>query len=396
MKKKENIFPNKIFYFLLLFFCLSNIYGQVFPSDYVETFEWIDHSLINDNKVDGIIYLKKQKKYYVLEDFSKGKPLNVILFGVKPDGKTDNSSALQKAVDFAARTGWPIELPVGTIVTSKKILVDLSKSKTDRKIKIKGAGRNLTIIHNIGNETDIALHIKGNMEQVNYYNIEGFSIKRTDIGKPDGGVALKLENLIHVSVKDIDTFRFNVGFELTNVCAGYFENLLSSWCNYGLINKKTTDGFTYPNLLNYTNCSFLSCAIRGAYIENGHNVKFDSCGFEGNYGTGLEFTYNGLNGYVSLNVINCYFENNINNSDITLDMTNGGSANFIGNTFNRFDNNTQNNIIINVLSDIPAKLNMIGNGFMNAGKFSPSIIRSPIKVIGKKQNIEINDQNYYR
>lgn len=397
MKKKIITSQNKIVYLLfVVLLCSSKISAQTAPSGYVEATEWIDHTPINDKQADGTVYIKKANTFYVLQEITKGQPLNVVSFGVKPDGKTDSSLPLQKAIDFAVKTGWSIELPIGTIVTSKKILVDLSMAKTDRKIKIKGAGRNLTIIHNIGSETDIALHVKGNMKQVDYFNIEGFSMKRTDVGKPDGGTALKLENLLNVSVKDIDTFRFKTGFEFTDVCAGYFDNLVATWGDYGLINKKTTNGFTYPNLLNYVNCSFLANTTRGAYIEYGHNVKFDSCGFEGNYGTGLEMSYNGLNGSVSANVINCYFENNINNADVILTVGNGGSANFIGNTFNRFDNKTENNIIVNVTSDKKSKLNMIGNGFMDAGKFTPSNDRSSIKIMGKKQNLDVDDRNYYK
>jgi hypothetical protein len=44
--------------------------------------------------------------------------INILDFGAKGDGSTDNTAAIQKAVDAAARTGATILIPAGTFLTS--------------------------------------------------------------------------------------------------------------------------------------------------------------------------------------------------------------------------------------------------------------------------------------
>ena len=64
---------------------------EKFPYYYKEVKMWYDGTLMNDIKVDGYIYVKTNNKYYVVQDYYMGVPINAKLFGVKADGITDDS-----------------------------------------------------------------------------------------------------------------------------------------------------------------------------------------------------------------------------------------------------------------------------------------------------------------
>ncbi|MFI5485880.1 MULTISPECIES: glycosyl hydrolase family 28-related protein [Micromonospora] len=63
---------------------------------------------------------------------------NVLAFGADPTGRRDAASAIERAIDFARRTGLPVYLPPGTYQVNRHILVD--------DVTIEGAGNWYTVI----------------------------------------------------------------------------------------------------------------------------------------------------------------------------------------------------------------------------------------------------------
>ncbi|MFI7492350.1 glycosyl hydrolase family 28-related protein [Micromonospora echinaurantiaca] len=63
---------------------------------------------------------------------------NVLAFGADPTGRRDAAPAIERAIDFARRTGLPVYLPPGTYQVNRHILVD--------DVTIEGAGNWYTVI----------------------------------------------------------------------------------------------------------------------------------------------------------------------------------------------------------------------------------------------------------
>ena len=74
------------------------------------------------------------------------KAANVIAFGADPFGKRDSANAIDKAITFAQRKGWPVYIPPGVYQVDRHIVVD--------DVTIEGAGSWYTVIR--GNEVALA------------------------------------------------------------------------------------------------------------------------------------------------------------------------------------------------------------------------------------------------
>ena len=83
--------------------------------NYRETTTYYDGSIMDDSKVDGVIYIKKDSKFYKMQFDSI---VNVKWFGAKGDGVTEDTIAFQKALNF----GSSIFIPDGVYLVGKLII----------------------------------------------------------------------------------------------------------------------------------------------------------------------------------------------------------------------------------------------------------------------------------
>ncbi|MFP3597395.1 hypothetical protein [Chryseobacterium sp. SIMBA_029] len=365
--------------------------------NYKKVTTWLDGTLIHisneANLIDGIIYRKKESDYYVNTLILSGSELNAGIFGVYADGVTDDSDALQKAFDFCGKNGWKLKLPIGEIVISKTIeCVMTTNNNNINKFQLIGSGVNLTFIRSIGNTGGLRF-ISNNAVGSGYLKISGFTITRPNVTLSSGSVGIYVSNVMEVTIKDIETFKFNIGMQIIDTCSSLFENIKTHWGDIGFYGNQ--NNVTPPNLLTFINCHFNSNSIKGVELYNIHNVKFDGCGFEGNEGNALEALFRADNGKVGLNLINNYFESTSNGVDIYYTLEGGGAANFIGNTFNRLNNSIYTSIFVRSNTSQKNYLNFIGNGFLNGGSFTPGGDKPAVLITGNTANIHYTDSNYY-
>ncbi|SMC68041.1 hypothetical protein [Chryseobacterium sp. YR221] len=348
---------------------------------------WIDGTAMDDTKLDHIIYRKKMVGgnpfYYVRTDVTAGD-LDVRIFGVKADDINDDTSALQAAFNAACKLGLNIILPAGIMKTTQGLLLDFSWQGTVKnRIQIIGKGLGNSVIKNYG-PTSVALFIKGPSDPS---NPPYFSVSDLTITKPAGeslyGVGLLIEEFVGGNVNNIEISLFDIGFQLVNVCNAQISFLISKYCNYGMYNERTKnpEGFTYPNLLNFRNCSFLINNKFGAVIISGHAVKFDSCGFESNFGVGLQFTFAGYNGREALSLINNYFEGNTNH-DIYFETSSMTALSLISNTFNKSIIGRVSDVVVNNLSNDQVHMSSLSNSFGHSATYIPSASSKNILYMG--------------
>ncbi|ROI01346.1 MULTISPECIES: right-handed parallel beta-helix repeat-containing protein [unclassified Chryseobacterium] len=361
--------------------------------NFIKTITWLDGTSMTDSHVDGIIYRKKGADYYVHSSVPAGTSLSAGTFGVKADGQTDDSDALQKAFSFCGKNGWKLTLPIGEIVISQKIECDMRNANNSRRFQLIGAGINLTVFKCIGSSMTGGLYFLSDQNNPLYLTLSGFSMRRPDVPAASGGIGIYVEKLMGIAIRDVEVFKFNTGIQVMDTCSSLFENVKTHWGGTGFYAEMQT--ITNPNALTFVNCGFNSNAVKGVVLRSIHNVKFDGCAFEGNYGNALEASYNASNGRVGLNLVNNYFEGTSNGVDVYYAINAGGTANFIGNTFNRLTDSIYTSIYAISNTTEKSYLNFMGNGFLNAGDFVPAADKPAVLLSGNMANTHYTDSNYY-
>lgn len=390
--------------FFIFLFCSQIVLSQqnVFlpqkqvQNYYIETNSWFDGTSMNDSKADGFIYMKKGSGFYVLSDYLNGNIINAKIFGVKADGKTDDTASLQIAFDLSVKYGITLILPYGEMRTSGNLLLDLSNSKG--KTRVVGSGISNTVIKNFGDKTQYALKITGNY--FNNLELRDFRIER-DLSSPEptGNIGLAIEKQVYASLENIEVIRFKTGVEMTDVSTLYMKGINARFCGKGFYFSRGSGGVSNPNLIEMHSCVLTSNSDWGITIVNGHSVNIYSSLFEDNKLGGINFSYDGTNGANSINLQGSYFEGN-RGADFYLRSTASGSHNLIGNTFNRVSKEkfTNNNIVF----DFATKNNetnivtMMGNGILNANDYITDKGRTAVKIISPNSSVKIFDTNSYK
>lgn len=106
---------------------------------YREVESWHDGTAMNDSKCDGVVYKKKSGKYYADCGFLAGKAIAVQRFGVKGDDVSDDTAALQKAMNSVAiinvsnakiKVSGTVFIPSGKIITGVNSEIRQSSDQT--------------------------------------------------------------------------------------------------------------------------------------------------------------------------------------------------------------------------------------------------------------------------
>lgn len=239
--------------------------------NYRETTTWYDGSVMNDSKVDGVIFIKKGSKYYLRQYTGS---INVKWFGAKGDGVTDDTMAIQKAFDFGYKNRNI------NIVLDKGIFVVTNTLFFPARCTLSGSGMNESVLRMYDIYNKPLIEIKENKES---------------------------ENTIATAVNSIYTRFTEFSLHGTNWNANYASDIVNP-LNCGILVKSmvkvdfdrlTIRGFAGHGIffneayyLKINNINAEWNAISGLYVKDSTSVHSVNCEFRFNgKGVYLEHTY---------------------------------------------------------------------------------------------------------
>jgi len=222
--------------------------------------------------------------------------VRAIQFGAKGDGSTDDTGAIQNAINAANTAGGgPVYFPAGTYKISSALTLY-------NNITLAGDGRAVTIIKQV---TTTAHGLYWTGQNLQYVTVRDLQIQGPGSGS---GIGINLNNtgtggnpnILGVHIENVYIYGFGGdGFAAEILIVSQFDNVIVSTCGgdgfslSGGVNTSvvmnacwaiscTDSGFDLENL-NYctlNSCVSQSCAT-GFYLYSGEGVTLNSCGDQG-------------------------------------------------------------------------------------------------------------------
>lgn len=283
---------------------------------------WIDGSAMTDAKVDGGIFIKKGEIYYQRQ--FEGA-VNLKWFGAKGNGSTNDTVAIQKAVDYCNQSGISLFIPEGIYLANAPILFNKARAITNSTkfgMTIYGEGRS-TIIKYFGagnvlfdmySTTDVQINIKDLTIEDGTY--------RTNFG-------IRLGRLKWYSVfENVRILGFKQGIAFHQpIYRMTFNDVFIRGCEQSIVVDSGLLGVDVLTELSFNRCYFdnngMDKDTSHMILYNVQESKFNDCIFEGNFSFGVEI--NGQSENIIFN--SCRFEETEINTGL-----NSGHILAIGNT----------------------------------------------------------------
>ncbi|GEM_PF-2946996 len=284
--------------FFLIFFNFALIFS--FAQNYIKTSLWQDNTLMNNSKVDGLVFIKKGNDFYVDNDFLLTKAIkldnvkgnddatkfeNSIELLKKLNGgtlKINNNLVFSRPVNITNLRGIEIignkssySLQGGLFTGSTITFINNAKLSISDFIDLKIS--NINLINTQKNHTNILEFYKGYDFQIDNLKIRSTSSDQSialSLGRNNGENAVFQGKISRVNIISNDggigIFSGDSNTSLT------FENCYLQGCSFNI------EGTIYS--------SFISCAVDGS-PTNAYNLKkgqnsntysltFISCGAE--------------------------------------------------------------------------------------------------------------------
>lgn len=337
-------------------------------------------------------------------------------FGATGDGTTDDTAAIQAAVNALSQAGvgGVVRFPAGTYKVTSNINITWpngSNANAPAHVTLEGDGADITYIYDYRPGTPTNGCITVDFSAVfgsRFFTCEmgGFSlikkVNATTLDIPTNtytigtGTGLYMNSVPGLgSFYNIRLVGYNASVQLVDCLGITFDNLMISTCDLGVVAGIVVN--TEPTVLNFNNCSASACKSIGFLISGGGPVSFNqglisdvgdmaggSQGVSGGifYGTSAFIT-------TELTVNGVYFERNRGNADIYINTPVSTATRSVSNINNCFfaRNNatlyTTNNIMVaNASATATLTVNTIGNGFKGYSPYVASASRRYIATSG--------------
>jgi hypothetical protein len=327
---------------------------------------------------------------------ARNSVLNVMWFGAKGDGTTDDTAAIQAAITAAITVGGVVHAPPGKYVisgTGLSLSMTSLADNANNRVSIEGAGSGCTTFVYTG--TGTCLSIAGTSSvYADYFAVRGIRIENN--GSISTQIGVKLTSAAWFGFDDVVIVGFNYGFQGYDVLSALFTRCNIRFNTYGFTVQYQNE--SDPNALTFTSCELGNNYTYAAALGDATTATFNGCmiennGTAGNANSGGVFISNEnnaiLNGCAAATFVGCYFEGNGGLADIHF-LAGGSEGNTslvaVGCTFNRISGTANqfvtNNITMGLgnVSTSKAKLTVVGCSFNGYNSYVPDASRKYIEI----------------
>jgi hypothetical protein len=328
-------------------------------------------------------------------------------FGAAGDGVTDDTVAIQAALNAVKTFGGCLRFPSGKYIVSSGLTLDLTGFSSDADVDgvdIIGDGDSNTSLEWVSATSGTILSINGGVSGAQLHlhlRLIGLKFNGNGVGS---GLSLNIGAFSFIERCYFYTCVY--GLSCTDVLSSRFIDCRFRFNTYGMQFSGAT-AITNPNALSFYGCHFGVNSNFGARFDQPSQISFFGGSFEGNGGAasgavrcGIYINSAGNEGAVGLNCYGVYFENNQTVADIWIkaSATYPSMHSIQACNFNRVGTSgyaPYNIQIDQLVTDAELTVCVSDCAFKGFGSYTPSVSRPYIKTFTSGVATVLAYNNYY-
>lgn len=293
-----------------------------------------------------------------------------------PGTGTDDTAAIQAAINYCIANGASLFFPQGRYRTTAPLVIDKTSSTNDpingdmSGIAIQGASARSAQI--VADHDGVCLDYRGgNSAGIHsYLNINGVGLLKANYNRAAGSIGLKMNLCAYFSINRFDMYGFEYGIYGIDCVSGAFEDGTIRGNDHGFYFTRGVS--TWPNSISFRAVMTLNNFITGGTLYRPSVFSYIGGSIESNGFTGILADPNcwglyvesaGTEGSVGINMQGVYIENNNGIADIWILQTiNSVVHNINGCSFLRFQNTryVTSCVLFNSVNDTRLAINGCG------------------------------------
>ena len=330
-------------------------------------------------------------------------------FGAKGDGITDDTDAIQAAINLAQQYGGCVYLPAGTyVITSSLVFTMNTGGDPIKRPSMRGDGMGATTITQTGAYDGIQI-IGNDSNPAGNCTFEQFSLYG-----PNTNLGIALKDIAYVTINNVYIGNWATGLYAANCLSSTFNDLEIRWNTIGFyLEANSSYGFvSEPNAILMLNCTVGNNSLYGGKVVGAGTFNFIGGSIEANgSGTDLSSTKWGLalidcGGHVAqqsacgFNISGTYFEGNGGVAHLQILQTvsrlgltgvvNACSFNTLGSSYT-----SQAVYLAASSSSYAYPVTFIGCGWAGLSGYTPSSARPTIKNNSDAFPLALTGCNFY-